>query len=190
MRCIDEEIPFKLPNTWNWCRLKSICKKIIDGSHNPPKGSELKTQYIMASSRNIVNNMISDLGNARYLNKTDFVKENSRTNVSINDIFLTTVATLGRSCIYDGIPKNLCFQRSVTIISTYISPKYLKIFFDAPHFQDVIKNNAMGTAQKGFYLNQLEVTLVCVPPKTEQERIVNRIHQLLLHIQNVEKNLN
>ena len=189
VRCINEEIPFELPDGWSWVRLKTICSKIIDGSHNPPKGLDVKTPYIMASSRNISFDAVTNLENVRYLNSEDFEKENSRTQLMINDILLTTVATLGRSCIYNGSPENICFQRSVTVITTNILPQYLKIFFDAPYFQNFIINNATGTAQKGFYLNQLESILVCVPPAKEQNRLTTKIQQILLSIQNIEKSL-
>lgn len=141
----------------------------------------------MVSSRNISFDTVTDLENVRYLNDKDFEKENSRSQLTINDILLTTVATLGRSCIYNGFPENLCFQRSVTVITTSISPQYLKIFFDAPYFQDFIITNATGTAQKGFYLNQLESVLVCVPPVKEQNRLNTKIQQILSSIQNVDK---
>lgn len=187
VRCIDEEIPFELPDRWNWARLKTICSKIIDGSHNPPKGSGVKTPYIMVSSRNIIFDAVTDLENVRYLNEIDFERENSRSQLTINDVLLTTVATLGRSCIYNGFPENLCFQRSVTVITTDILPQYLKIFFDAPYFQNLIVNNATGTAQKGFYLNQLEGVLVCVPPTDEQKRLSTKVGQILTSIQRIEK---
>ena len=189
VRRIDEEIPFDMAEGWSWTRLKSICSKIIDGSHNPPKGSDEKTPYIMASSRNIIFDSIMDLENVRYLNKNDFEKENARSQLTINDILLTTVATLGRSCIYDGFPKNLCFQRSVTVMTANILPQYLKIFLDSPYFQGIIINNATGTAQKGFYLNQLEGVLVCVPPMEEQKRLATKIQQILSGIQYIEKSL-
>ena len=82
--------PFDLPDRWNWVRLKSICNKIIDGSHKPPKGSETRTPFIMASSRNINFDSISDLENVRYLCENDNEKEHSRTNIEIGDILLTT----------------------------------------------------------------------------------------------------
>ena len=189
VHCIEDELPFELPKGWNWVRLKTICSKIIDGSHNPPKGSDEKTPYIMASSRNICFDTVTDLENIRYLNDKDFEKENARSQLTVNDILLTTVATLGRSCIYDGFPENLCFQRSVTVITTNILPQYLKLFFDAPYFQDFILNNATGTAQKGFYLNQLEGVLVSVPPVAEQKRLSDKIQQLLSNIQYIEKSL-
>ena len=129
VRCIDEEIPFDIPDNWEWIRLKNICNKIIDGSHNPPKDMDNITPFIMASSRNINFDTLWDLENVRYLCQRDYKIENERTNIKIGDILLTTVATLGRSCIYNGFPKNLCFQRSVTVISTDIVPEYLKLFW-------------------------------------------------------------
>ena len=187
---IDDEIPFTIPDSWKWCRLKAICKKIVDGSHNPPKGLDFVTPYIMASSRNIIENTISDLSNVRYLNKENFIKEHSRTNVEINDILLTTVATLGRSCIYKGKPENLCFQRSVTVITSCILPTYLKLFFDAPYFQNFIVKSATGTAQKGFYLNQLENVLICIPPLAEQDKISCGISSIFYYLDLIEKSLN
>ena len=187
---IDDEIPFTIPDSWKWCRLKAICKKIVDGSHNPPKGLDFVTPYIMASSRNIIENTISDLSNIRYLDKENFIKEHSRTNVEINDILLTTVATLGRSCIYKGKPENLCFQRSVTVITSCILPTYLKLFFDAPYFQNFIVKSATGTAQKGFYLNQLENVLICIPPLAEQDKISCGISSVFYDLDLIEKSLN
>ena len=190
VRCIDEEIPFDIPDNWEWIRLKNICDKIIDGSHNPPKGMDNITPFIMASSRNINFDTLWDLENVRYLCQRDYKIENERTNIKIGDILLTTVATLGRSCIYNGFPKNLCFQRSVTVISTDIVPEYLKLFLDAPYFQKFIFNNATGTAQKGFYLNQLENVLVCVPPLSEQTRMLQTADAVLKQLLRLEESLN
>ena len=47
--CIDNEIPFELPKNWQWTKLGRICDKLVDGDHNPPKGIEEKTEYIMVS---------------------------------------------------------------------------------------------------------------------------------------------
>ena len=189
VRCIDEEIPFDIPYNWEWIRLKNICNKIIDGSHNPPKGMGNITPFIMASSRNINFDTLLDLENVRYLCQCDYEIENERTNIKTGDILLTTVATLGRSCIYNGFPKNLCFQRSVTVISTDIVPEYLKLFLDAPYFQKFIFNNATGTAQKGFYLNQLENVLVCVPPLSEQTRMLQTAEVIFKQLISIEKSL-
>ena len=84
---------------------------------------------------------------------------------------------MGRSCIYEG-NLNICFQRSVSVIATFIFNQYLKYFFDNPFFQNRVNKEATGTAQKGFYLNQLATSLIAIPPLNEQYRIVDKIKKL------------
>lgn len=176
---IDEnEIPFEIPDNWRWTRLRIICTKIVDGDHNPPHGTLAKTEYLMLSAQNINFNRLVDLNQVRYLTKEIFVQENLRTQVQIGDIFFTIVGTLGRSCIYKG-GYNISFQRSVAIISTKIFNCYLKYVLDSPFIQQYMISKATGTAQKGFYLNQVENLLIPVPPIEEQQRIVERLEQLL-----------
>ena len=186
IRDISDEIPFEIPESWEWVRLSSICTKLVDGDHNPPKGEKSTTQYYMLSSTNINHNTLVELNKVRYLNKEIFEKENSRTKVSVGDVFFTSVGSLGRSCVFQG-GHNICFQRSVTVISTLIYNYYLKYFFDNPFFQDKIVREATGTAQKGFYLNQLSECIIPLPPLSEQHRIVAKIEQLLPYIERYGK---
>ena len=176
-RCIDDEIPFEVPESWVWCRLNNICTKLVDGDHNPPKGETSQTQYLMLSSTNINNDSIVELEKVRYLKKELFEKEDLRTKVEKGDIFFTSVGSLGRSCIYNG-GYNICFQRSVSVIKTLIYNAYLKIVFDSVYFQDKVNREATGTAQKGFYLNQLSESLIPIPPLYEQNRIESQIIEL------------
>ena len=183
-KCIDDEIPFEIPESWCWARLSNICTKLVDGNHNPPKGELSPTDYLMLSSTNINNNYLIDLDRVRFLSKEVFEKENLRTNVEIGDIFFTSVGSLGRSCVYEG-GYNICFQRSVTVIKTFIYNYFLKLFFDNPNYQDKVNREATGTAQKGFYLNQIASSLIAIPPIEEQHRIVSKIEELLLIIDKI-----
>lgn len=174
----DEDIPFEIPESWCWCRLGEICTKLVDGDHNPPAGLSIKTEYIMASSQNINDDSLVDLEKVRYLSKEVFEKENERTQAEKGDIFFTSVGTLGRSCVYEG-SKNICFQRSVSVIKTEIYNKYLKYCLDAPFIQYFIIDNATGTAQKGFYLNQLAKLVIPLPPLAVQNAIVAKLEEVL-----------
>ena len=184
----EDEIPFDIPETWKWVRLGDVCTKLVDGDHNPPKGENTKTEYIMGSSRNINENRLVDLDNARYLSEENFIKIHNRTVVEKGDILFTSVGTLGRSCIFrEDI--NITFQRSVTVISTKIFNEYLKFTLDAPWIQKYVYNNAKGTAQKGFYLNQMEILLVPIAPLAEQKRIVEKIEELLPYTKQLVKKI-
>lgn len=174
----EEEIPFDIPANWRWVRLKSICTKIVDGDHNPPRGTLEKTEYLMLSAQNINSNKLVDLEQVRYLTKDIFEQENLRTQVQMGDILFTIVGTLGRSCIFHG-GYHISFQRSVAVISTMIYNRYLKYILDSPYIQQYMVAKATGTAQKGFYLNQVNNLLIPVPSLEEQRRIVERLDALL-----------
>ena len=186
IRDISDEIPFEIPESWEWVRLKSICTKLVDGDHNPPKGEMNETEYLMISSTNINNDRIENLDKVRYLSKEVFEQENLRTQATKGDIFFTSVGSLGRSYVYSG-EYNLAFQRSVSVISTLIFNYYLKYCFDSGYFQVKVLKEATGTAQKGFYLNQLAESLIPVPPLSEQHRIVSKIEELLPYIERYGK---
>ena len=186
IRDISDEIPFEIPDSWEWVRLKTVCTKLVDGTHNPPKGEINKTDYLMISSTNINNDRIENLDKIRYLNKEVFVRENLRTQATKGDIFFTSVGSLGRSCVYKG-NYNLTFQRSVSVLTTLIFNYFLKYCFDSAYFQLKIQKEATGTAQKGFYLNQLSDCLIPIPPLAEQHRIVAKIEELMPCIEKYEQ---
>jgi len=125
----------------------------------------------MVSSRNINHNTVEDLENVRYLTKEMFDAENLRTNATAGDIFFTSVGSLGRSCIYDG-RMNICFQRSVSILNTKVYNKY-------------VAEHATGTAQMGFYLQEMAESFIAIPPISEQKRIVARIEEIFYVLDNI-----
>lgn len=176
-----DEIPFEIPNNWKWVRLRDLCKKIVDGDHNPPIGVKEKTPYLMLSAQNINNDKLVNIENARYLTEEVFNEENKRTQLEDGDVLLTIVATLGRSCVYRE-SYNICFQRSVCVISTLINPDYLKRVLDSGYIQKLMIDGATGAAQPGFYLNKVERICIPVPPMEMQKRIVEKIEEVLTQI--------
>lgn len=177
-----------MPEGWAWARLGEICDKLVDGDHNPPKGINHKTEYLMISSRNVNHNQIEDLENVKYLTKDIFEIENKRTKVKAGDILFTSVGSLGRSCIFKG-DKKICFQRSVSVLHTQIYNLWLKYFFDSNYYQNYINENATGTAQMGFYLQQMSGSMIAIPPISEQKRIVAKIEELFEQLDQIQSNL-
>jgi len=184
----EDEISFRIPESWEWVRLKSVTSKIVDGDHNPPHGQPNDSGYYMLSSKNIINDSIGILEDVRFLSYDDWKKCNERTNLTNGDVLLTTVATLGRSCVYENdVP--YCFQRSVSVISTLICNYFLKFCFDSPYYQSLIDDKATGTAQRGFYINQLEESIIPIPPLSEQKRIVAKIEELFAVLDIIKESL-
>lgn len=180
-----DDTPFKIPENWKWVSLKDVCTKIVDGDHNPPAGVHEKTEYLMLSAQNINNDRIVNIENARYLSREVFIEEDKRTRLEIGDVLLTIVATLGRSCVYRE-KFNVCFQRSVCVISPLINPDFLKRYLDCDYIQKLMVDNATGAAQPGFYLNKVERICVPLPPANEQERIVERIEDIIAVLNKID----
>ena len=168
--------PYELPNSWNWSRLGTICKKLVDGSHNPPK-----KQYSgipMLSGQNVLNTQIT-LEASRYITEEDYQKESARTNIQPGNVLLTIVGTIGRSTI---VPENMprfAIQRSIAVFDSNLYPTYLSLYLRSNIAYDYFLENSKGTAQLGIYLNKLSLLYVAIPPLAEQKRIVEKVNRLM-----------
>ena len=175
--CIAGEVPFEeLPEGWAWVRLGTICRKLTDGSHNPPP--KRPNGYPVISATNISNRTV-DLGLIiRYCDENGFQKENPRTQIKQGDIVLGIIGgSIGNVGIFQS-NKKVIAQRSVAIIDSIGCNSYLSWALESPLFNGYYKN-AVGTAQGGIYLQSLSSMFVPLPPMAEQHRIVEHINQLM-----------
>ena len=181
--CIDEEIPFEIPDTWIWVRLDDICEYIQRGKS--PKYSPIKKYPVIAQKCNqwsgfsidkaqfIVPETITSYGDERKLQDKDLLWNS------------TGLGTLGRMAIYYSKlnPYELAVADShVTVIRAfkqYVCPEYLYAYFTSYTVQSVIEDKSDGsTKQKELATNTVKAYMVPLPPYEEQKRIVNRIDEV------------
>lgn len=158
--------------------LGDIATKITDGSHNPPKGVDERTEYLMLSSQNIIEDRIN-YNNARYLSREDFERENKRTYLEKGDVLLTVVGTIGRTAIIHN-ENNITLQRSVAVIKPIeeIKSEYLAISLKSDDILKQLNKGSKGVAQKGIYLNDLKKILIPFPPITLQNEFSEIVKQI------------
>jgi len=157
--------------------LKDICRKIVDGSHNPPAGVS-HSQYLMISSKNVGDDNIS-FDEPRYLSEPDFEVENRRTHIEPDDLLLTIVGTVGRIAIVPQETPNFCLQRSVSVLkpkSDIVYPSYL--MYQIQSMRKLFEQEAHGVAQKGIYLKQVEQLPVYIPSMTEQIHVASTFKKI------------
>lgn len=171
----QDQQPYALPKGWVWTRVGNIAKKISDGSHNPPPNNF--NGIPLLSAANIHDNRINFEESTRWITENQWIEENKRTVLEINDVLLTIVGTLGRTAVVETANK-FALQRSVAVIKPQINSKFLAYYLESPFIQNYMANNAKGTAQKGFYLNKVALLSIPLPPLPEQQRIVARIESL------------
>ena len=185
--CLDEEIPFAIPDAWVWVRLDDICEYIQRGKS--PKYSPIKKYPVIAQKCNqwsgfsidkaqfIVPETISSYGEERKLQDRDLLWNS------------TGLGTLGRMAIYYTKlnPYELAVADShVTVIRAlkqFVCPEYLYAYFTSHTVQSVIEDKSDGsTKQKELATNTVKSYLVPLPPHEEQKRIVNRIDEVIAHL--------
>ena len=180
----EDEIPYDLPDSWEWCRLGDICTKITDGSHNPPPNTGRGIPVI--SAKNIRNGEISFSNVDRFTDEKGFAKENPRTNISFGDIILGIIGgSIGNVAIYRH-DQRVIAQRSIAIMNSLIDNDFLNFFLRSPQLQTFLGLNTSGTAQGGVYLGQLKSIMFPLPPLAEQWRIVAKLNELMAFCDELE----
>ncbi|MBE2898194.1 restriction endonuclease subunit S [Pasteurellaceae bacterium 20609_3] len=180
-----DQIPFDIPEGWHWCRLKEICIFISRGKS--PKYSDIKKYPVFAQKCNLKEGGIS-LEQAKFLNPETLYKWPEEYKLKTNDVLInsTGTGTVGRVCLFDEkylnhypftVPDS---HVSVVRSSININSAYLFNLLNSLVYQKYIENNLAGsTNQKELYIGVVKEILVPLPPLSEQQRIVERIEQLM-----------
>ena len=183
VRCIDDEIPFKIPETWAWVRLNDICSYIQRGKS--PKYSLIKKYPVVAQKCNQWSGFSID--KAQFIEPSTLVSYGEERLLQDGDLMWnsTGLGTLGRMAIYWSSlnPYGVAVADShVTVIRAlkqFVLPKYLYYYFSSNTVQSVIEDKADGsTKQKELSTATIKNYILPLPPLTEQQRIVAKIEKL------------
>lgn len=190
-RIHKEEIPFKIPNYWEWVRLQDITTLITDGKHGNCR-DELNSGYYFLSAKDIKNgSLIYDF--AREINFKEFNEVHQRTDLKAGDLcIVNTGATVGKTAVVKEDPKTnqTTFQKSVAVIkvpSQLINIFYLEIFIKV-ETPNLLKKSG-GSAINNLLLSDMKQLLVPLPSYEEQNKIVKRVNQLIDNCNNIEQEI-
>jgi len=163
--------------------INEISTSIRDGTHNPPK--RVSKGISLLSARNIKNGFIDWDEKYSKISEKDFHEITRNNSIDKNDILLTIVGTLGRSCVVNTKLK-FTVQRSVAIIklNETVIPDFVQLYFESPIFQRALKKNSRGIAQVGVYLNLLKKLDFPLPVLEQQKSIVNNLKKRISLIEN------
>ncbi len=187
---IEEEIPFEIPETWCWCRLKdlAIYKK-------GPFGSSITKSMFVPKSDNSYkvyeqkNAIYKDITIGNYFISKEKFNELKSFEVFPNDIIVSCAGTIGESYILpQKIPKGIINQ-ALMKITLYV--KEMQCFYQY-YFDMILKSktneDGKGSAMKNIPpFDILKKYLFPLPPLAEQERIVAKIEELFAQIDRIEE---
>ena len=127
-RCIDDELPFEIPESWCWCRLKSIVNVV---SARRVHQSDWRSEGVpFYRAREI--GKLADTGfvdNELYISEALYTKLSSSGVPHGGDLMVTAVGTLGKTYIVKGDDRFYYKDASVICFENFskVVPAYLKI---------------------------------------------------------------
>ena len=184
VKCIDEEIPFEIPNSWEWERWGNISQSIQYG-YNAPALENGDIRMVR----------ISDIQNNKVLwENVPFCLINTSEIetylVKVNDIlFARTGGTVGKSFLVEDVPVKAIYAGYLirTRYSSLLCPYYMKAFMESQLYWEQLKNGTIATAQPNCNGKTLAKMLLPIPPINEQERIVEKLRNVSFLIERYGK---
>ena len=160
IKCIEDEIPFEVPEGWAWCRLPAITIDIFAGGDKPDSYEKNPTDICNIP---IYSNGIENNGLYGFTNKPRVIEPS---------ITISARGTIGFCCIRETpfVP----IVRLITITpSKEFELYYLKTVFEA------LIETGEGSSIPQLTVPGIKPKLIPVPPVNEQTRIQNKLHEIL-----------
>ncbi|MBE6496725.1 MAG: restriction endonuclease subunit S [Methanobrevibacter sp.] len=166
--CIDDEIPFDIPDTWEWCKFENIIELISGRDLKKTQYNDLNKgiPYVTGAS-NIINNQL-------LINR--WTEEPAVIAIK-KDILLSCKGTIGKILILNEDKVHIARQiMSIRLIDeTLINREYIVIFlmYYVNNLINIAKSMIPGISREDV----LKINIP-LPPLNEQKRMVKEINKL------------
>ena len=177
--CIADEVPFEIPESWEWVRWGTLSESIQYG-YNAPAQENGRIKMVR----------ISDIQDNSVMWETVpycDIKEGEIDAYLLkpNDIlFARTGGTVGKSYLVQEVPEEAIYAGYLirTRYSNQLCPQYLKYFMESELYWSQLREGTIATAQPNCNGKTLGNMLVPIPPSHEQIRIVEKLNAVMAHV--------
>ena len=172
----ENEVPFEVPENWEWTTIGEIASSILYGVSESAKETG---QYKLLRITDIQNNKV----NWETVPFTDYDNNKAQAYL-LNDgdiLFARTGATVGKSYLVEGLKDSAIYASYLIRVQTssVILPAYIKFFFESGFYWEQISLNSVGIGQPNVNGTTLAALTIPIPPYREQLRIVEEAKKWL-----------
>ncbi len=177
-----------LPKGWEWATLMQVSHLVVD-CHN--KTAPYAGQGVRLVRTTNVRNGQLNFTEPKFVTEETYDRWAARCPPQERDLLITREAPMGEVCI---IPKGmrLCMGQRMMLIRLVpetIVPEYLLYSIMAPDFMERVQDKPVGATVQHLRVGGVESSLVPVPPRPEQARIVHKVDQLMALCDELEAKL-
>ena len=174
VKCIEDEIPFEVPEGWSWARVRDIA--MVKGGKRLPKGasfSEEITTHAYIRVTDMKNHSVN-ISNLRYISDEIFLAIKNYT-IAKDDLYVTIAGTIG---VVGEIPDKLdgmnLTENAVKITNIAINKSFLCIILQTDFVQQQFQDKTHQVAMPKLALERILSTLIPICPYVQQLQIVDR----------------
>ena len=181
--CIDDEIPFEIPDSWKWCRISHLFLHASGKQQSISNKGNGTPQRFITTSNLYWGRFVLD--NVKVMNFTD--EEIKKCSATKGDLLVCEGgAGYGRSAIWDK-DYDICLQNHVHRLRPYIDGICEYVYYFMYLLKESNQLASVGTAMPGLSANRLKRLLLPFPPFSEQNRIVAKLGELLPQVEKYSK---
>ena len=173
VKCIDEEIPFEIPATWEWCRLGYIFSHCTGKALNGTNRNGNLYTYITTS------NLYWDRFELSSLKEMYFTEEElGKCTATKGDLLVCEGGDIGRSAIWN-YDYNIRIQNHIHKLRSYI-PLCTRFFYYVMYlYKGIGYIGGKGIGIQGLSSGALHNILIPTPSINEQKRIISQIEAIM-----------
>ena len=182
--CIADEVPFEIPESWEWVKLKDIVIKEVKRGKSPTYANSGNVLVFAQKCNTKAGNI--DLSLAKHLDLKVFTKYPDEEYMQNNDIVVNSTGngTLGRIGVFRGSDRiNDCIivpDSHVTTIRVNAALISDYIYYALTYYQPYLEKNCSGSTNQTELKPAVIANLfIPVPPYAEQSRIVKKLSEVL-----------
>ena len=186
VKCIEDEIPFDVPDNWEWVRIKTAC--VINPRNSIDDNTEVSFVPMANIKEGYANKFISDIRVWKKVKK-------GYTHFANNDIGIAKITPCfenKKSVVFSGLINGYGAGTTelyiVRTISSLVIPEYLLNFFKRDDFiTGGVLTFSGDVGQQRVTKDYVANYLFTLPPLNEQQRILNAVHNANFLIESIEK---
>lgn len=184
VKCIEDEIPFELPEGWAWCRLPFVGISELGKTLNGTKDVGIKVPYLCSI------NIYWDEIKLDKVKTTFFSNlETEKYQLKKGDLLICEGGESGRCFVWNADEK-MYYQNALHRVRFFdkINPWFFKYVLESYHFTGILDDFCSGVTIKHLVKSALCSILFPLPPVNEQNRIISSINNLLNLISDINSN--
>jgi len=161
---------------WSRVALLSVCNRITDGTHQPPKFQSDGIPFLFV--RNIVSGRM-DFNVEKYISEATYGELTRRVKPERGDVLFSAVGSFGVAVVVDT-DRPFSFQRHIAHIKpdhAQLDSRYLAAYLNAPEGRQQSEQAALGVAQRTVTLKSLSAFKIPLPPLDRQIELANDVYQ-------------